>query len=311
MAWLSLLGLLNVVLFGIVTWLSVRTVRGQLIDTVALYGNGLGRRTVDAPLDAALGAISTASLVVVLLVIAVVAVVRRRIALAVMSATVVVGAAGTTWLLKRIIDRPWLGIDPDRIYAGNSLPSGHATAAAAFAIALTLVLPPRVRGAVSLLGATYAATVGVATLSSGWHRPSDVVAAYLVTGAWAAFAGLVLVRIQKPTAVVTRRERAEWSLGAAVALGSFLAVIGLALLLRVVGQLPPIETGQVDPEHQISTSLRRLAYLGSALTVAGAAYLMMAVVLVSVHRVVPHSPVGVPGTGPAPQPEQKASDPAS
>src|SRR5690606_11189367 len=122
-----------------------------------------------------LSAISTASLVLILGVIAVVAVVRRRIALAILSASVVVGAAGTSWLLKRVLDRPWLGIDPDRIYAGNSLPSGHATVAAAFAIGLTLVLPPRIRGVVSILGATYAAVVGVATLSSGWHRPSDVV----------------------------------------------------------------------------------------------------------------------------------------
>src|SRR5690606_26670171 len=110
-AWLSFLGLLNVVLFAVLTWLSVHTVRGQLLDTVALYGNSLGRRTVDAPLDAALSAISTASLVLILVVIALVAIVRRRIALAVLSASVVVGAAGTSWVLKRVLDRPWLGID--------------------------------------------------------------------------------------------------------------------------------------------------------------------------------------------------------
>src|SRR5690606_39114784 len=107
-------------------------------------------------------------------------------------------------------------------FAGNSLPSGHATAAAAFAIGLTLVLPPRARGPVSLVGATYAAVVGVATLSSGWHRPSDVVAAYLVVGGWAAAAGLVLVLTQHPTAVVVRRERAGWSLVVSSALGTCL-----------------------------------------------------------------------------------------
>src|SRR5262245_47320993 len=110
-----------------------------MLDTVALYGNSLGRRTVDGPLDAAPGAISTASLVAILIAIAVVAVLRRRVALAVAAAAVVVGSTATTLLLKRAIERPWLGIDPDRIYAGNSLPSGHATAAAAFAIGLTLV----------------------------------------------------------------------------------------------------------------------------------------------------------------------------
>jgi membrane-associated phospholipid phosphatase len=292
-AWLGMLGLVNVVLFAVLTWVSVRSVRGQKLDTLVLYGNSLGRRTIDGPLDAALGAISVVSLVVVLAVIAIVAVARRRVALAVMSAVVVVGTTVTTVLLKREINRPWLGIDPDRIYAGNSLPSGHSAAAAAFAIGLTLVVPPRLRGVVSLIGATYTAIVGVATLSSGWHRPSDVVAAYFVAGGWAAFAGLVLVVMQRPTAVVTRRERAEWSLGASLALGSFLAVIGLSVLFYVVQR--------IDTKHWMEPPLPRMAYFGAVVAVTGAAYLMMAVVLVSVHRVVPHSPTGIP----IPQPDNR------
>jgi membrane-associated phospholipid phosphatase len=195
-AWLATLWLVNVTLFAVVAWVSVRTVRGQMLDTVALYGNSLGRRTLDEPLNAALGAISVASLGLILIIILGVALARRRVALAMMSAAVVVGAAATTYLLKRGLDRPFLGVDPDRAFAGNSLPSGHATAAAAFAIGLTLVLPPVARGAAGLIGATYTAIVGIATLSSGWHRPSDVVAAYLVVGGWAAFAGLVLVLTQ-------------------------------------------------------------------------------------------------------------------
>jgi membrane-associated phospholipid phosphatase len=289
LAWLGALWLVNTVLFTILAWVSVRTTRGQMLDTVALYGNGLGRRTVSGPLDAALGAVSVVSTVLVLLVIAGVAMARRRVALAVMSAAVVVGATLTTLVLKRwIIGRPFLGIDPDRAFAGNSLPSGHTTAAAAFAIGLTLVAPPRARGPVSLVGATYAAVVGVATLSSGWHRPSDVVAAYLVVGGWAAFAGLILVLTQRPTDVVTRRERSELSLAAALALGSVLGVTGLAIAFHVVTRMEaPVETMPND--------LLRLGYLGSVLTVAGAAYLMTAVVLVSVHRVVPHSPGRPPG----------------
>ena len=291
-AWLVTLWLVNVVLFVLVTVVAVRTVRGQTLDTVALYGNSLGRRTVDGPLDAALGAISIASIALVLIVIGGVALARRRLPLAVMAAAIVVGANLTTWVLKRAIDRPWLGVDQERFHAGNSLPSGHATAAAAFAIGLTLVVPPRVRGVVALLGATYAAVVGVATLSSGWHRPSDVVAAYFVVGGWAALAGLVLVLIQRRSAVVTRAERAEWSLAASLAFGSFLAVIGLAVLIYVAQQMS-------NPVPLMPNSLLRLGYLGSALTVTGAAYLMMAQILVGVHRVVPHSANGSAGA-PAP-----------
>lgn len=282
-AWLGMLVLVNVVLFGTVAWVSVRTIRGQMLDTVALYGNSLGRRTLDDALDAALGAISVASLAVILVVILAVALARRRVTLAIMSAAAVVGSAATTYLLKRAIDRPYLGVDPERVFAGNSLPSGHATAAAAFAIGLTLVLPPVARGVASVVGATYAAVVGVATVASGWHRPSDVVAAYLIVGGWAALSGLVLVLTQPPSAVVARRERAEWSLAAATALGSFLAVIGLALLLYVAQRM-------TEPVEAMPSPMLRVGYLGSVVLVAGAAYLMMAVVLFSVHRVVPHDP---------------------
>jgi membrane-associated phospholipid phosphatase len=286
-AWLGTLGLANLALLVALASVSVRSIRGQMLDTVALYGNSLGRRTLDDPLDAALGAISVASLALILVIILVVALARRRVALAVMSAAVVVGATATTYVLKRAIDRPYLGVDPDRAFAGNSLPSGHAAAAAAFAIGLTLVLPPVARGVAGIIGATYAAIVGIATLASGWHRPSDVVAAYLVVGGWAAFAGLVLVLTQRRTAVITRRERAEWSLAAAVALGSFLAVIGLAVLFYVAQRMS-------EPVEQMASPLLRLGYIGSVLTVAGAAYLMMAVVLFSLHRVVPHRPTGSP-----------------
>jgi membrane-associated phospholipid phosphatase len=291
-AWLGTLWLVNVALLAAVASVSVRTIRGQMLDTVALYGNSLGRRTLDEPLDAALNAVSIGSIVLVLAAILMVALARRRVTLAVMSAAVVVGSAATAYLLKRGMDRPFLGIDPDRANAGNSLPSGHATAAAAFAIGLTLVLPPVARGVASLIGATYAAIVGAATLSSGWHRPSDVLAAYLLVGGWAALAGLVLVLAQRPTAVVNRRERAGWSLAAATALGSFLAVLGLAVLLYVSPRM-------TEPVEWMDPSLLRLGYVGSVLIIAGAAYLMMAVVLFSVHRVVPQqaapAPVGAGG----------------
>jgi membrane-associated phospholipid phosphatase len=280
-AWLALLWLVNVGLFLVVLVASLRTISGQMVDTVALYGNSLGRRTVDGPLDVALNAVSVVSLVLVLVVIGAVAAVRQRFSLAMMSAVVVVGSTVTSYLLKSdLITRPEFGVDVARSGAGNSFPSGHATAAAAFAIGLTLVLPPAARGLVSVIGATYAAVVGIATLSSGWHRPSDVVAAYLIAGGWAAFAGLVLVLVQRPSAVVTSADRAGWSLAAALAAGAALTAAGVAVLWYVFERMStPVEA---------MGGLLRVGYLGSALTIAGAAYLMMAVVLVSVHRVVPH-----------------------
>ncbi|EMY32170.1 PAP2 superfamily protein, partial [Arthrobacter crystallopoietes BAB-32] len=43
-------------------------------------------------------------------------------------------------------------------------------------------------------GGTYAVLAGAATLINGWHRPSDVVAAFLVAGFWALLAGPAVLR---------------------------------------------------------------------------------------------------------------------
>ena len=77
-AWLALLWMVNVGLFLVLQYASVRTISGQMLDTVALYGNSLGRRTVDGPLDVALNAVSVVSLVLVLVVIGAVAALRQR-----------------------------------------------------------------------------------------------------------------------------------------------------------------------------------------------------------------------------------------
>lgn len=287
-AWLAVLTAVNIVLFLLVAYASVRTIRGQMLDTIALAGNDLGRDDLAGPLNTALNAVSVVSLVVVLVVVGLIALLRRRYSLAIMAVVLVVGSAGTSLLLKHsFITRPEFGVDPDRSGAGNSLPSGHATAAAAFAVGLVLVLPPAVRGLASLIGATYAAVVGVATLSSGWHRPSDVVAAYLIVGGWAAFAGLLLTVAQRATAVVTSRDRANWALVTTVAGGGLLLGAGLVALTVTFGRM-------TDPVEDMGSRLLAVGYLGSALTIAGAAYLMMAVVLVTVHRVVPHSKDGRP-----------------
>jgi len=156
----------------------------------------------------------------------------------------------------------------------------HATAAAAFAVGLVLVLPPAARGVASLVGATYAALVGIATLSAGWHRPSDVVASYLIVGGWSAGAGLLLTLVQQPSAVVTSRDVPGWSL-AATLLG------GVALLLSGGIALDYTFARMSTPIEEMSPSLLKLGYLGSGMAIAGAAYLMMAVVLMTIHRVVP------------------------
>jgi hypothetical protein len=226
-----------------------------------------------------LNAVSALSLVAATMVIGFIALIRRRVLLAIVATVLVVGANLTTQLLKVLIDRPDFGIDPERAAAGNSLPSGHTAVAASVALALVLVLPPRVRGLGALVGAGYTAVAGVATLSAGWHRPSDSVAAVLIAGAWATGAGFLLVSSQRERGPRIDQPHVFALMTLALAGAALLAVAVLGLSLTdQVSSIPPAELGR-----------RRLfiAYAGSAAGIAGSAGLVMALTLATVHKVVP------------------------
>ena len=96
-----------------------------------------------------------------------------------------IGANLTTQVLKHVRLRPTRARRATASY-GNTLPSGHTTAAASVSAALLLVVPPRVRPWAAVLGAGYTTATGISTLIGQWHRPSDVVAAVLVVLAWTA-----------------------------------------------------------------------------------------------------------------------------
>lgn len=290
---LLLLAAAQAAAFGAVWRSFVRTQDGQLLDTIALSGNSIGRDRIDGLVGSVLNAMSIAALVVATIAIGFIALIRGRVALAVVTTVFLAGANATVQVLKHTIDRPDLGVDPQRALAGNSLPSGHAAVAASFAVALVLVLPPRLRGAGAVFGAGYAALVGVATLSEGWHRPSDAIAAILVVGAWAAAAGCLLVVLQRSAGTPGSMASGDGHpfVVKALALGGLgmLAVAGISLLL----------TTQVLTVPPGGLSRRRLlaAYAGSAFGIAGTACLMMSLVTATVHRVVPiRRPRGAAGS---------------
>ncbi|MFI6763414.1 phosphatase PAP2 family protein [Micromonospora sp. NPDC050417] len=279
-AWLVLLTALQVLAFVLLWRFAVRTEHGQLLDTIALTGNSIGQDRIDGLVGTVLNAMSVVSLLAATAVIGFIALIRRRVALAVVATMLVAGANVTTQVLKYLIHRPDFGVDPERAGAGNSLPSGHTTIAAAVAIALVLVLPPKVRGWGAVLAAGYAALAGVATLSAGWHRPSDAIASLLIVGAWAAAGGILLM--------VTQREHAQVESadahGRSVAL---LGLVGLGLLAVAAYALRSTDEVLTIPVEELNRPRLFDAYLGGAVGIAGTASLVMALVLTTVHRVVP------------------------
>ncbi|WP_439427339.1 phosphatase PAP2 family protein [Micromonospora sp. LA-10] len=278
--WLVVLALLQTAAFVLVWRFAVHTELGQWLDTVALTGNRIGQDRIDGPVDTLLNAMSVVSLLAATAVIGFIALIRGRKALAVTATLLIAGANVTTQLLKHFLVRPDFGIDPERAAAGNSLPSGHTSVAASVAVALILVLPRKLRAAGAFLGAGYAAAAGVATLSAGWHRPSDAVAAYLVVGAWAAVAGLMLLVFQREQAVV---EPGDAHRVAAAVLGGagVVALLGSALALSWLVDRSTI------PVEALSRRQLFVGYAGSAAGIGGTIAVVAALVLVVVHRLVP------------------------
>lgn len=163
-------------------WLFVTTGRGQLVDDAAWRGSQFGRRTLSAVTEPVLDVVSVPFLVAAVLAAVAVAVAQRRWTIAGGAVVLLAGANLSTQLLKnRLLDRPDLGLT--EVHA-NSLPSGHTTVAASVAATALLIAPARWRGTVALAGCAYAAATGLATMVGGWHRPSDVIAAYAVVSFW-------------------------------------------------------------------------------------------------------------------------------
>ncbi|MET8529007.1 phosphatase PAP2 family protein [Micromonospora sp. NPDC005172] len=278
--WLVVLALVQAAAFLAVWRVAVHTGTGQWVDTVALTGNQIGHDRIDGPVDRILNAMSVVSLLAATATIGFIALIRGRIALAVTATLLIAGANLSTQLLKYGLSRPDFGVDPERTALGNSLPSGHTAVAASVAVALMFVLPRKVRAVGAFVGAFYAAVAGVATLSAGWHRPSDAVAAYLVVGVWAALAGLLLL--------ITQRKQAQIEPGDAHRLAAVvLGVVGvLALVASGVALSWLVDLRTIGPQELARRPLF-IAYAGSAAGIAGTMSVVMALALIVVHRLVP------------------------
>jgi membrane-associated phospholipid phosphatase len=217
---------------------AVRTAGGQRLDDAA-RGNlseAAAPRAYDATGDL-LDTISVSSLALLGAGVMALALLRGRARLALGAGALVLGANLTTQLLKDALPRPELAgnsLEPD----AGSFPSGHVTVAMSLALALVLVVPPGLRWVATAVGTLYAAGVGVAVIALDWHRPSDVLGAYLVCVAWAAAVAAALLaagggREMSPASRSAPRA-ARVAGAAAAALGAgFLAVVGVTAARRV------------------------------------------------------------------------------
>lgn len=174
-------------------WFFVRTTTGQYIDesaldeAVALYGG----RAAKAALGF-LDALPTIAVIVGIggLLYAAIAKGRWSAALIAFSGAALANIA-TQVLKADVFTRPFRGVET---LMDNSLPSGHTTLAASAAAAVFLVTSPSWRPFVAWAGGTFAILSGGATLVNQWHRPSDVIAAFLVVGATMTPAGWIIMR---------------------------------------------------------------------------------------------------------------------
>ncbi len=210
-------------------WALVRTLVwtawGQRVEDVIMGAIVTDWRT-DRVLLAGLEVVSIGAVAVTLLALGAIALARRRPDLAIASAVLVAGANVTTQALKYgLVDRPDFGYS-----TLNTLPSGHVTVVTSVMVGLLLVLPASWRPVLVPVATLLGTTAGVATLVVAWHRPSDIIAAYLVVMAWAGAVVIGLAAAGRAGPLGPRQAAGRaiiYGLGASVAT----AVLGLALLI--------------------------------------------------------------------------------
>lgn len=183
---LSVLGVIGVYLYF------VHTTTGQFIDESALVEAAVPRQKIGLQVSYFLDLLPIISVAIGLIVIFFVTIFRKRWLASGIALLAMAGANLSTQLFKTLLPvRPDQGIATLNF---NSLPSGHSTLAASAAAAVFLVVSPRWRPFAAFIGGSFAILSGSSTLINQWHRPADVLAAYLVVTAWACIAGWFILR---------------------------------------------------------------------------------------------------------------------
>jgi membrane-associated phospholipid phosphatase len=236
---------------------SFHTTRGVRWDAEILRAATAGRDipTVQSASAGLIDTISIGSLVLLGGGLVVVALLLGRPRPALAAVISIAGANATTQVLKPLL-------------SDDRFPSGHATVAMSLAVATVLVAPPAWKLLAGLIGAAYAAGVGVSLVIQAAHYPSDVAAGYLVAGAWASAVAALLPESPAPERAASRR-------AGLVAAG--VAVAGFAVAVAVAVVEHPGIVVRVEDRTKLVFALTVLA--GLALAVAGALAVLQAIAL--------------------------------
>ena len=214
---LVVLGGLVLVLLGLTYLVMVRTDFGQTFGDSAYLGRLVESKSARETARGILNVITGATIMLMLVVLVVIGLLRRQILVASVAGGCFFAAIAAAEVLKRVLPRPEISVlEASTKFDGfNTFPSGHATIATGFVIALLFVSSARWRPTVALAGAVWVSLVCSGTLAAGWHRPSDAVGGLaLATGVIGIGGGLLVSRRFVP-APVTRTAGVIWP-GAAI-----------------------------------------------------------------------------------------------
>ncbi len=271
-AWLMAGCVASIALVVAIYVVAVRTTRGRVLDGASLRGAAQSRSSATDLVQRLLDAVSVASLAIAVLSLVIIALLRLRRDLAVAAVVVVVGSNLTSQVLKRLLPRPDLGLSETTPATLNSLPSGHTTVAFSIVVALVIVSPIALRPLAAVAGTVYASATALATLTAGWHRPSDSLAAFFVVTAWAAGTQVYVARghVGDDAAEAVAFDRGATPKRMARAAVYLLALSLVIALLVVIARLDVYGT-----LAQVSV------YIASGCAMAGTATALMAAMLLA------------------------------
>ena len=226
--------------FVLVYYATVRTVQGRLFGDASLRGALLTRSALADGTDTVLNVVSGASLLAAVALVATVALVRLERVRGLAAVGLLIAVNVATLVLKNyVLVRPDFGISEVSPATLNSLPSGHATAVFSAVAALLLVVPTRWRYPSALAGLVAATVTALATMSAGWHRAGDSMAAFLLVGVCTAVAAAAVVTAE--TSDAADRPSFVWPASVrwlgAVCAGSFILGLTLGAALDAAGPL--------------------------------------------------------------------------